>query len=61
MDIKINETLKVDFVLTLYKKVVNKDCNIYAFTIVKYTIISCKGFKIKGFKIGCKGEILDMQ
>ena len=38
----------------------NKDCNIYAFTIVEYIVVGYKGFKIKGFKIGYKGKILDI-
>ena len=31
------------------------------FAIIKYTIVGCKGFKTKGFEIGCKGEIPDTQ
>ena len=42
-----------------YKKVVNKDYNIYTFAIVEYTVISYKGFKTKGLKVGYKGKILD--
>jgi len=29
------------------------------FSIVEYIVISYKGFETKGFKVGCKGKILD--